>query len=163
MRKREVKGRTLPPRFAEPRLAILTCLMPTLLPWHFLIIYLLDRAMPKGLGKHGYDFQNNFMAQSYFQKCLKGDWNSKSFQEMFKEAYIQHSNLTGAENLRVLCGDSTTLVQLMGISPPSSHPLSKYSCLQKHCCAQGNYLRSSETWDSWSILCILTFSWKHSW
>lgn len=43
-----------------------------------------------------------------------GHWNSKRFQEMFKETYFQHPNMTGAEKLWVLCGDSITLSTIYG-------------------------------------------------
>lgn len=49
-----------------------------------------------------------------FKSAWGGYWNSKKFQEMFKETYIQHSNMTEAEKFWALCGDSVTLAQLRG-------------------------------------------------
>lgn len=142
------RGGLLSPRFAGPRLATLTCLMYTLLPWPFLIMYLPDRVISRDKEAWLW-FPEQLNGSVPFSKVPEGSLKLKELSRNVQRNL--HPTYKHDWSWKALCGNSITLAQLTGISPPFSHPLSKYSWVQKHCCVQGNYLRSCEIWDSWSI------------
>lgn len=117
-------------------------------PCPFLFIDLLGRAMLKGWRK----------AQIRFPKLLRGSspiftetqWD---FQKCSKTPTSSIQSWLGSWNALSPMWRQHRLAQLMGISPPAFHPLSKSSSLQTYCLCTGKW--SKAVWDLGQLEYIL--------